>query len=113
VVPDRPMPIDTAELFADQLLTAVRERLSIGGHTITRTVSIGVAVGVPGRDDGTDLLQRADEAVMAAKRAGGNQVTVAHDDISLKRLLRNEIELHLQGDIDIDSQALLLHYLPE
>ena len=111
VVPDRPMPIDTAELFADQLLTTVRERLSIGGHTITRTVSIGVAVGVPGRDDGTDLLQRADEAVMAAKRAGGNQVTVAHDDISLKRLFRNDIELHLQGDIE--SQALLLHYLPE
>jgi diguanylate cyclase (GGDEF)-like protein len=111
VVPDRPMPIDTAELFADQLLTTVRERLSIGGHTITRTVSIGVAVGVPGRDDGTDLLQRADEAVMVAKRAGGNQVTVAHDDISLKRLFRNDIELHLQGDID--SQALLLHYLPE
>jgi diguanylate cyclase (GGDEF)-like protein len=111
VVPDRPMPIDTAELFADQLLTTVRERLSICGHTITRTVSIGVAVGVPGRDDGTDLLHRADEAVMAAKRAGGNQVTVAHDDISLKRLFRNDIELHLQGDID--SQALLLHYLPE
>jgi diguanylate cyclase len=111
VVPDRAMPIDTAELFADQLLTTVRERLSIGGHTITRTVSIGVAVGVPGRDDGTDLLQRADEAVMAAKRAGGNQVTVAHDDISLKRLFRNDIELHLQGDIE--SQALLLHYLPE
>jgi diguanylate cyclase (GGDEF)-like protein len=111
VVPDRPMSIDTAELFADQLLTTVRERLSIGGHTITRTVSIGVAVGVPGRDDGTDLLHRADEAVMAAKRAGGNQVTVAHDDISLKRFFRNDIELHLQGDID--SQALLLHYLPE
>ena len=110
VVPDRPMSIDAAELFADQLLTTVRDRLSIGGHTITRTVSIGVAVGVPGGDDGTDLLHRADEAVMAAKRAGGNQVTVS-DDISLKRLFRNDIELHRQGDID--SQALLLHYLPE
>ena len=61
VVPDRPMSIDTAELFADQLLTTVRDRLLIGGHTITRTVSIGVAVGVPGSDDGTDLLHRADE----------------------------------------------------
>ena len=110
VVPDRPMSIDAAELFADQLLTTVRDRLSIGGHTITRTVSIGVAVGVPGGDDGTDLLHRADEAVVAAKRAGGNQVTVS-DDISLKRLFRNDIELHRQGDID--SQALLLHYLPE
>ncbi len=111
VVPDRPMPIDTAKSFADQLLTTVRDRLSIGGHMITRTVSIGVAVGEPGRDDGTDLLCRADEAVMAAKRAGGNQVTVSHDDIALKRRFRNDIELHLQGDID--NQALLLHYLPE
>jgi diguanylate cyclase len=110
VVPDRPMSIDTAESFADQLLTRVRDRLSISGHTITRTVSIGVAVGVPGCDDGTDLLRCADEAVMAAKRAGGNRVAVSHD-ISLKRLLRNDIELHLQGDID--REALLLHYLPE
>ena len=110
VVPDRPMSIDAAELFADQLLTTVRDRLSIGGHTITRTVSIGVAVGVPGGDDGTDLLHRADEAVVAAKRAGGNQVAVS-GDISLKRLFRNDIELHRQGDID--SEALLLHYLPE
>jgi diguanylate cyclase len=110
VVPDRPMSIDTAESFADQLLTTVRDRLLIGGHTITRTVSIGVAVGVPGSDDGTDLLHRADQAVIAAKRAGGNQVAVS-DDISLKRLFRNDIKLHLQGEID--SQALLLRYLPE
>jgi diguanylate cyclase len=69
-----------------------------------------VAAGVPGRDDSADLLRRADEAVLTAKRAGGNQVVVS-DDLSLKRLFRNEIELHLQGDID--REALLLHYLPE
>ena len=32
-------------------------------------------------------------------------------DHSLKQLFRNDIELHLQGDID--NEALLLHYLPE
>jgi len=63
-----------------------------------------------GRDDSADLLRRADEAVLTAKRGGGNQVVVS-DDLSLKRLFRNEIELHLQGDID--REALLLHYLPE
>ena len=54
--------------------------------------------------------RRYSRAVLAAKRAGGNQVAVS-DDISLKRLFRNDIKLHLQGEID--SQALLLHYLPE
>ena len=110
VVPDHAVPIDSALSLANQLLTMVCDRVAISGHTITRTVSIGVAAGLPGRDDSADLLRRADEAVLAAKRGGGNQVVVS-DDLSLKRLFRNEIELHLQGDID--REALLLHYLPE
>jgi diguanylate cyclase len=110
VVPDHAMTIDSALSFANRLLKMVCDRVVIGGHTITRTVSIGVAAGEPGRDDSADLLRRADEAVLSAKRAGGNQVVVS-DDLSLKRLFRNEIKLHLQGQID--RKSLLLHYLPE
>ena len=36
---------------------------------------------------------------------------MASDDMSLQRLFRNDVELHLSGEIDND--ALLLHYLPE
>jgi diguanylate cyclase len=111
VIPDQPMSTGTAESFARRLATMLRERLAIGGHMITRTVSIGLAVGMPGRDNSTDLLRRADEAVLTAKRGGGNQVAMSTDDMSLKSAFRNDIELHLQGDID--SEALLLHYLPE
>jgi diguanylate cyclase (GGDEF)-like protein len=110
VVPDQPMSIHAAESFADRLRGMLHDRLTIDGRTITRTVSIGVAAGVPGRDDDSDLLHRADEAVLASKRAGGNQITVSTDH-SLKQLFRNDIELHLQGNID--NEALLLHYLPE
>jgi diguanylate cyclase len=110
VVPDQPMSIHAAESFADRLRGMVHDRLTIDGRTITRTVSIGVAAGMPGRDDDSDLLHRADEAVLASKRAGGNQITVSTDH-SLKQLFRNDIQLHLQGDID--NEALLLHYLPE
>jgi diguanylate cyclase len=110
VVPDQPMSIHAAESFADRLRGMVCDRLTMDGRTITRTVSIGVAAAMPGRDDGSDLLRRADEAVLASKRAGGNQITVSNDH-SLKQLFRNDIELHLQGDID--NEALLLHYLPE
>ncbi len=111
VIPDQPMLAGTAESVARRLGAMLRERLAIGGHMITRTVSIGVAVGMPGRDNSTDLLRRADEAVLTAKRGGGNQVALSTDDMSLKSAFRNDIELHLQGDID--SEALLLHYLPE
>ena len=111
VIPGQSMSTETAESFARRLGAMLRERLAMGGHMITRTVSIGLAVGMPGRDDSTDLLRRADQAVLTAKREGGNRVAVSTDDMSLKSAFRNDIELHLRGDID--SEALLLHYLPE
>jgi diguanylate cyclase (GGDEF)-like protein len=111
VVPEQSMSPETAESFARHLSRMLCERLAIGGHMISRTVSIGLAVGMPERDNCTAVLRRADEAVLTAKRAGGNQVAVFTDDMSLKSAFRNDIELHLQGDIG--SEALLLHYLPE
>jgi diguanylate cyclase len=111
VVPDGWMSLETAEKTGEELCAALRDRMALGGHMITRTVSVGVAVGTPGRDNTSDLLHRADEAVLSAKRAGGNCVAVASDDVSLQRLFRNDIELHLRGDIEND--ALSLHYLPE
>jgi diguanylate cyclase (GGDEF)-like protein len=109
VVPDRAMSVNTAEAFAQQLKTKLCCRLTIGGDSITPAVSIGVAAGIPGRGNTADLLNRADEAVLAAKRAGGDQVAVSTGYLSLKNALRNE--LHLRGEID--NKALLLHYLPE
>jgi len=111
VVPDQPMSIETAEKTGEELCVALRDRMSLGGHMVTRSVSVGVAVGMPGRDNTSDLLHRADEAVLCAKRAGGNNVAVSNDDMSLQRLFRNDIELHLRGEIEND--ALVLHYLPE
>lgn len=111
VIPDQPMSSEDAEAFARRLSAMLCDRLTIGGHVISRTVSIGLAVGAPGTDNCADLLRRADEAVLTAKRAGGNQTAVSTDDMSLKRAFRNDIELHLQGDIE--SEGLILHYLPE
>ena len=111
VVSDRPMSINAAEAFAQQLRTKLCPPITIGDDSITPTVSIGVAAGMPGRGDATDLLNRADEAVLAAKRAGGDQVAVTPGYSSLKNALRKDIEWHLRSHID--NEALLLHYLPE
>lgn len=111
VVPGWQMSIASAETLADQLRSMLRDRVEIQGHTVTRTVSVGVTVGLPGQDSSADLLHRADEAVLTAKRNGGNQTVKSTDDMSLKSLFRKDIELHLHGEID--DEALLLHYLPE
>jgi diguanylate cyclase len=111
VIPDPAMPTGSAESLAHRLRTALHDTLRIGDDVITPSVSIGVAVGVPGHDSAAELLRRADGAVLTAKRAGGNQVALCTDDMSVKSAFRNDIELHLRGDIG--SDALLLHYLPE
>jgi hypothetical protein len=89
------MSATEAETLANQLQATLRERVSIDGEMLTRTVSIGVALGVPGRDTTSDLLRRADQALLAAKSGGGNKIAVFSDDMSLKGEFRNDIELHL------------------
>ena len=111
VFADRAMLTGTAESLAHRLQATLRGPLKIGDDVITPSVSIGMAVGRPGRDDTADLLRRADEAALTAKRAGGNQVAMCTTDSSRNVVFRKDIELHLQGGID--SDALLLHYLPE
>ena len=111
VVPAAPMDAGAAETLAYEIQSKLRERVAIDGELLTRTASIGVALGVPGRDTTSDLLRRADQAVLTAKGAGGNQIATFSDDMSLKSELRNDIELHLQNVID--TGALVLHYLPE
>ncbi|UMB70720.1 putative bifunctional diguanylate cyclase/phosphodiesterase [Mycobacterium paraterrae] len=110
VVPDQPMTTNAAERFADRFRTSVHDRLTIEGRDITRTVSIGVAAGMPGSVSAIDLLGRADEAVLAAKRAGRDQIIAASEN-SLKQLFRNDIRAHVTGEVDRD--ALLVSYLPE
>jgi diguanylate cyclase (GGDEF)-like protein len=111
IVPGQTMSTDTEEALAHRLRTTLSEHLAVNGDTISSTVSIGVAVGVPGRDNSTELLERADRAVLTAKRGGGNQVAVAAGHMSDENVLRNDIQLHLRGDTE--TEALVLHYLPE
>jgi diguanylate cyclase (GGDEF)-like protein len=111
VIPALPMSAEEAEALAHQLQSILRERVAIDGELLTRTVSIGVALGVPGTDTTTDLIRRADQAVLTAKAAGGNHVSMFSADMSLTSEYRTDIELHLQAAIE--SGGLFLHYLPE
>jgi diguanylate cyclase len=113
IVPAVAMDAEVAQALAAQLQQRVHQQVAVDGETITRTVSIGVAVGVPGSDDASDLLRRGDQAVVSAKSVGGNTVAAFNPEMAEKYAIRNDIELHLEGTIESDSGALVLHYLPE
>ncbi len=113
IVPTVPMDAEAAEALAELLQKQVHKQVEVDGETITRTVSIGVAVGVPGSDNASDLLRRADQAVVSAKNVGGNAVAAFNPEMAEKYAIRNDIELHLEGTIESDNGAFVLHYLPE
>jgi diguanylate cyclase (GGDEF)-like protein len=111
VVPASAMDLDTATGLAESLSTQVTDHVTIDGEILNRTVSIGVATGVPGKSSSLDLLRRADEALISAKRAGGDSIGVFSAEMLTRRELRNDIELHLQTGIETDALSVL--YLPE
>jgi diguanylate cyclase (GGDEF)-like protein len=111
VVPALPMNTESAEVLAQRLHDSLQARMVIDGELFRGTVSIGIAVANPGQDLVFDLLGRADEAVLAAKNAGGNQTVVFREQMLERRTLRSDVELHLQDVLEGDG--LILHYLPE
>jgi diguanylate cyclase len=112
VVPTASMDIEDAEAFAQWLQNRVRQQVEIDGEMLSRTVSIGVATGVPGRDSTSVLVRKADQAALSAKSSGGRTVARFSPELSDKYAIRNEIELQLEGTID-SGGGLVLHYLPE
>jgi diguanylate cyclase len=113
VVPAEAMDVEAAHAFAESLHSRVHRQVAIDGEMLSRTVSIGVASGLPGNESTSDLLRRVDQAIRSAKRSGGNKVATFNPETSTRDMIRNDIELHLEGMIDSGSGALVLHYLPE
>ena len=111
IVPALPMSTAEAEKEAERVRQLVGERVVLGGEKVSRSVSIGVAVGMPGQTSVTDVLRQADHAVLAAKTAGGNGIAVFTDELRTMYALRDDVELHLRHAVENDS--LLLHYQPE
>jgi len=59
-----------AEVVAMKMVEALRPPMRIGDALVRVSTSLGLAVLEPGDVDAASLLQRADEALYAAKRAG-------------------------------------------
>ncbi|GAA3955222.1 diguanylate cyclase [Allohahella marinimesophila] len=68
--------LDGAMLIGERVRCAVAETPFVWeGHTVSLTVSIGVASCIPERfEEARSLIKRADEALYAAKHAGRNRV---------------------------------------
>ncbi len=91
-----------------QLMTAP---IRLGDNDLSRTVSVGVAVGSPGHVDAVNLLAQADQAAVSAKDRGGNDLAVFTEQMRIDNDERADVELHLRAAIS--NGELTLHYQPQ
>lgn len=111
IVPAKPMDPTAADLEATRIQQLIARRVTVGGETVSRGASVGVAVGIPGETTVADVLRRADHALLSAKSSGGNGVAVFTDAMRAQFELQDDVELNLRGAVSDGS--LLLHYQPE
>jgi diguanylate cyclase (GGDEF)-like protein/PAS domain S-box-containing protein len=109
-----PAPSAPAMRTAQALLDGIARPMSIEGHEIYLTCSIGIAMAPADGDRADTLLRRANAALHHARRLGRNQASVyagaPHDDdpqrlaleTALRHALRDEqLELHYQPQVDL------------
>ena len=111
IIPALPITAETAYSEARRIQKLVSERVTVGGESVSRGVSIGISLGVPGETTVSDVLRQADLAVLAAKTAGGGGISMFTNELRSEYELRNDVEVHLRNSIDDDS--LVLDFQPE
>jgi len=106
-VRDARAALQVAERVADSL----RAPVMTGGHELTMTVSIGIALSAGDVRDPEDLVRDADAAMYRAKQAGRSRCELFDDEMRERVLHQLAVEHDLRRAIERDE--LVLHYQPE
>jgi diguanylate cyclase (GGDEF)-like protein/PAS domain S-box-containing protein len=103
--------VDEAEAvaIAERVRHALEPSLTVAGHLITPSASIGVALPGP-QDTADELLRNADVAMYAAKDRGKAQVACFEDAMRLQAVERVELTAELGTALARDE--LVLDYQP-
>ena len=106
-----PMTAQDAAAAAGVMKQVVTTPVRLGDNDLSRTVSIGVAVGHPEQASVLTLLAQADQAAIAAKAQGGNRIVVFTEQMRIANDERADVEVNLRAAIAHDE--LVLHYQPQ
>jgi diguanylate cyclase (GGDEF)-like protein len=101
--------LDAAVAAAHRLRDLLAAPVPLGELRVSRSVSIGVAVGAA--DEAPDLVTRAVRGSLAARESGGDAVRTYDVALVDERLGRLRLELEL--DDALRTGQLCLHYQPE
>ncbi|WP_052711899.1 putative bifunctional diguanylate cyclase/phosphodiesterase [Elstera litoralis] len=108
------------EAIADVLLTEVRSPIIIAGHTLTQSISLGIALPERLEDDPDEVIRNAATAMRRAKEQGGGSFahfnpTMRHQAVARLRLeadlvaalSRDELKLFFQPIMSLGDRRLV------
>jgi diguanylate cyclase (GGDEF)-like protein/PAS domain S-box-containing protein len=98
-----------AERIAQRFIDIVRQPIVINGREHEVSMSVGIAMSSPGVT-GSELVQRADLAMYAAKQAGRRRVALFDQEMRVRADRRLELEAAFRTAIS--NHELQLHYQP-
>jgi diguanylate cyclase (GGDEF)-like protein len=99
-----------AVTVATRLLEDFDQRIDVAGERVRVHVSIGIAVGAPGKDSPDEMLRKADVALYEAKRRGKNQYRIFHP--SMRDALRKRRTLAFELERAVSDEELSVVYQP-
>jgi diguanylate cyclase (GGDEF)-like protein/PAS domain S-box-containing protein len=105
---DRNTTARRALLTADAIRAAIAEPMTLDGHRLTCTASLGVTLFRDGTDNPDALLCQAELALYKSKQSGRNTVRLFEDGMRSELDDRNWLEKALRDALRDD--ALTLHY---
>ncbi len=77
-----------ATIIADRIQKELSLPINLGGHEITATASIGIALSTDGYSTADELLRDADTAMYQAKTMGGSQYKIFDSNMNVDAIRR-------------------------
>jgi diguanylate cyclase (GGDEF)-like protein len=99
-----------AGMVADRILSVLSEPLSLRGHSVSVSASIGIAIGTGGIDSADELLRDADTAMYQAKTNGKSRWCLFDQSLREQAVERLEMEKDLRNGIKLGE--FIVHYQP-
>ncbi|MEH6583825.1 MAG: EAL domain-containing protein [Halioglobus sp.] len=102
---------EAAGLVAQRLIDALAAPMTIDGHELVVTPSIGIAIAPTDASTVEDLLRAADTAMYHAKTTGKNNYLYYSSDMDAAGVERLKLETDLRKAVELNQ--LVLHYQPQ
>ncbi len=101
--------VGTVSAIAQRLVDAVAEPLSLDGHEVSVTASVGVVFAPAGADDADELINNADTAMYTAKRELPGTYRVFEPSMHVSR---PDVSLDVELRRGLANGQFVVHYQP-